>query len=194
MNYIAILIVSALVFSPWRDPGSSNYPQSREIGPAAQLPHVGGTRIDVMIVVAVVAVAALDWFLRRTRFGLEIRAIGGNPTAAAFNGIPVSRYLIGAMFVGGAVAGLAGMEQVSAFQLRLNPGLAVGIGYLGFLISWLSGHNPRLIIPMTFLLAVLASSGDSLQISLGLPSATVTVISAILMLIVLLARARKRAT
>jgi simple sugar transport system permease protein len=147
----------------------------------------------VLIVLAVVAVLAFDWFLRRTRFGLEIRAIGGNPTAAAFNGVFVSHYVLGAMFVGGALAGLAGMEQVSAFQLRLNPGLAIGLGYLGFLISWLSGHNPRLIVPMTFLLAVLASSGDTLQISLGLPSATVTVISAVLMLIVLLARARKQA-
>jgi general nucleoside transport system permease protein len=192
MNYIAVLAVSALVFDPWRDPGSSNFPQSREFVPAAQLPHFHDSRVDVLIVAAIVAVVALDWFLRRTRFGLEIRAIGGNPTAAAFNGVPVSRYVIGAMFVGGAFAGLAGMEQVSAFQLRLNPGLAVGLGYLGFLISWLSGHNPRLIIPMTFLLAVLASSGDTLQISLGLPAATVNVISAILMLIVLLAGARKR--
>ena len=192
MNYIAILAVSALVFGPWRDPTSSNYPQSREFVPAARLPHLGGTRVDVTIFVAFGVVFAFDWFLRRTRFGLEIKAIGGNPNAAAFNGIPVSRYIVGAMFVGGALAGLAGMAQVSALQLRLNPGLSAGFGYLGFLISWLAGHNPRLIIPMTFLLAVLASSGDILQITQGLPSATVNVISAILMLIVLLARVRRR--
>jgi simple sugar transport system permease protein len=63
---------------------------------------------------------------------------------------------------------------------------------MGFLISWLAGHNPRLIVPMTFLLAVLASSGDILQISQGLPSAIVTVLSATLMMIVLLARAGRR--
>jgi simple sugar transport system permease protein len=65
---------------------------------------------------------------------------------------------------------------------------------MGFLISWLAGHNPRLIVPMAFLLAVLASSGDILQISQGLPSAIVTVLSATLMMIVLLARAGRRAT
>lgn len=192
MNYIAILAVSALVFGPWRDPTSSNYPQSRELVPAARLPHVGGTRIDVTIFVALGLVVAFEWFLRRTRWGLEMRAIGGNPFAALRNGVPVSRYIIAAMFAGGALAGLAGMGQLSALQLRLNPGLSTSFGYIGFLVSWLAGHNPRLIVPMTFLLAVLASSGDILQISQGLPSAIVTVLSAALMMIVLLGRAGRR--
>ena len=121
MNYIAILAVSALVFGPWRDPTSSNYPQSREFVPAAQLPLLGDTRVDVTIFIAFAVIIVFDWFLRRTRFGLEMRAIGGNPQAAGFNGVPVSRYIVSAMFVGGAMAGLAGMGQVSAFQLRLNP-------------------------------------------------------------------------
>jgi simple sugar transport system permease protein len=147
-----------------------------------------------MIFVAVACVVGFDWLLRHTRWGLEIRAIGSNPFAAVRNGVPLNAYIVGAMFVGGALAGLAGVEQLSAFQLRLNPGLSAGFGYVGFLISWLAGHNPRLIIPMTFLLAVLASGGDILQISQGLPSAIVNVLAAILMMIVLLGRAQWRAT
>jgi ABC-type uncharacterized transport system permease subunit len=191
-NYIAILAVSALVFGPWRDPTSSNYPQSREFVHAARLPHLGASRVDVTIFAALVVVVAFDLFLRKTRWGLEIRAIGGNPFAAATNGVPVARYIVGAMIVGGALAGLAGMAQVSALQFRLNPGISAGFGYVGFLISWLAGHNPRLIIPMTFLLAVLASSGDILQITQGLPGAIVTVLSATLMMIVLLGRAQAK--
>jgi general nucleoside transport system permease protein len=192
MNYIAILAVSALVFGPWRDPTSSNYPQSRELVPAARLPHVGASRVDITIFIALGLIVGFDWLLRRTRWGLEIRAIGGNPYAALRNGVPVSGYIIAAMFIGGALAGLAGMGQLSALQFRLNPGLSASFGYMGFLISWLAGHNPRLIVPMTFLLAVLASSGDILQISQGLPSAIVTVLSATLMMIVLLGRAGRR--
>jgi len=192
MNYIAILAVSALVFGPWRDPTSSNYPQSRELVPAARLPHVGASRVDITIFIAFGLIIGFDWLLRRTRWGLEIRAIGGNPYAALRNGVPVSRYIIAAMFIGGALAGLAGMGQLSALQFRLNPGLSASFGYIGFLISWLAGHNPRLIVPMTFLLAVLASSGDILQISQGLPSAIVTVLSATLMMLVLLGRAGRR--
>lgn len=191
LTYVATLAVSALVFGPWRDPTSSNYPQTRELVPAARLPHFGSSRVDISIVVAVASVLAFGWFVARTRWGLEIRAIGGNPYAAARNGVAVSRYVVGAMVVGGALAGLAGMAQLSGLQFRLNPGLSPGFGYLGFLISWLAGHNPRLIVPMTFLLAVLASSGDILQITQGLPSAIVNVLSALLMLIVLLGRAHR---
>jgi simple sugar transport system permease protein len=191
MNYIAILAVSALVFGPWRDPTSSNYPQTREIVPAGRLPHFGTSRVDVSIVIALAVVVAFDLFLRRTRWGLEIRAIGGNPYAAERNGIRVNRYVILCLAVGGALAGLAGMAQLSALQFRLNPGLSPGFGYVGFLVSWLAGHNPRLIVPMTFLLAVLAASGDILQITQGLPPAMVNVLSAILMLIVLLARSQR---
>lgn len=191
MTYVAILAVSALVFGPWRDPTSSNYPQTRALVPAARLPHFGSSRLDISIVLAVASVVVFGWFVARTRWGLEIRAIGGNPYAAERNGVAVSRYVVGAMVVGGALAGLAGMAQLSGLQFRLNPGLSPGFGYLGFLISWLAGHNPRLIVPMTFLLAVLASSGDILQITQGLPSAIVNVLSAILMLIVLLGRAHR---
>jgi len=192
MNYIAILAVSALVFGPWRDPASANYPQTREIPPAAMLPHLGSTRVDITIFGALAAIGLFAWLLKYTRFGLEIRAIGGNPVAAMRNGINVSRYIVVCMFAGGAMAGLAGMTQLSALQFRLNPGLSAMFGYTGFLISWMAGHNPRLIVPMAAILAILAASGDLLQITQGLPSGILTVMSAILMLVVLLARAGRR--
>jgi simple sugar transport system permease protein len=121
-----------------------------------------------------------------------MRAIGGNPDAAARNGVPVGRYIILAMFAGAGLAGLAGMAQVAAVQFRLNPGVSPGFGYTGFLISWLAGHNPKLIVPMAFLLAVLAAGGDILQITQGLPYALVNVMAALVMVIVLLGRAPRK--
>ncbi len=192
LNYIAILAVSALVFGPWRDPTSSNYPQSREFVPAARLPQLFGSRVDVTIFLAVAAVVAFEIVLRKTRWGLEIRAIGGNPNAAARIGVPIRRYIVLAMFIGGGLAGLAGMAQASALQGRLNAGLSPGFAYTGFLVSWLAGHNPRLIIPMSFLLAVLAAGGDILQITQGLPYAVVSVLTGVVMVIVLTGRALQK--
>ena len=191
-NYLAILAVSVLVFGPWRDPASSNYPQTRKFVPAARLAHFGTSRVDISILAALAAVIVFAWFLARTRWGLEMRAIGGNPEAAARNGVPVKHYIVVAMLVGGGLAGLAGMAQVSAIQFRLNPGLSPGFGYTGFLISWLAGHNPRLIVPMAFLLAVLAAGGDILQITQALPYALVNVMAALVMVIVLFGRAHRR--
>ena len=191
LNYLGILTVSYLVFGPWRDPGSGNYPQSHPIPDGAHLPLLGDSRVHIGIVIGVIAIVAFYLFLARTRWGLQWKAIGGNPMAALHTGLPVARYTIIAMIVGGGLAGLAGMTQVAGIQFRLNPGLGAYIGYTGFLISWLSGHRPLAIIPMAFVLAVLAGGGDILQITQGVPYAIVNVLVAVSLCLILALRARR---
>lgn len=190
LNYVGILAVGALVLGPWHDPRSGNYPQTRSIPPAAQLPHFGDTAVDVSLVLAILAIVAFELVLRRTRFGLEIRSIGGNPNAAARLGVPVGTFIVATMAIGGALAGIAGMAQVAAVYHRLNESISppAGYGYFGFLVSWLAGHNPRLLVPMAFLVSVLTSSAVVLQIDLGLPPETVSVLSGAVMLLVLMGR------
>lgn len=191
LNYIGILLVNFLVFGPWRDPGSGNYPQTKPIPDAAHLPLLGETRAHVGIFVGIVTIVLFYLFLKKTRWGLQMRAAGGNPLAAAQTGLPVARYIVIAMVVGGGLAGLAGMTQVAGIQFRLNPGLAAYVGYTGFLISWLSGHRPLMIVPMAFLLAVLAGGGDILQITQGVPYAIVNVLVALSLCLILAVRARR---
>lgn len=191
LNYIGILLVNFLVFGPWRDPGSGNYPQTKPIPDAAHLPLLGETRAHVGIFVGIVAIVLFYLFLKKTRWGLQMRAAGGNPLAATQTGLPVARYIVIAMVVGGGLAGLAGMTQVAGIQFRLNPGLTAFVGYTGFLISWLSGHRPLMIVPMAFLLAVLAGGGDILQITQGVPYAIVNVLVALSLCLILAVRARR---
>jgi len=193
LNYVGILAVNALVFGPWRDPTSANYPQSREFVLAAWLPTFGGSRVHVGLLIGVAVIVLFDLFMRRTLWDLEIRAIGGNPLAAARNGIPVTWYFVVSMYVGGGLAGLAGMAEASAVLHRLSPGLSSGLGYLGFLVSWVAGHRPPVLVPVAFLLAILAAGGDILQITQGLPHAAVNVLSALILLVVLAGRASGRA-
>jgi general nucleoside transport system permease protein len=190
LNYLAVLIVGYLVFGPWRDPSSANYPQSRLFPDAAWLPTIGDTRVTVFLFVAILGIALFSFVLSNTRWGLEIRALGGNPEAARRNGIPITRYLVILMIVGGGLAGLAGMSEVAGLHHRLNPAVSSSYGYTGFLVSWLAGHRPVLIPVMAFVLAVLASGGDILQITQGLPYAAVTVLMALILFVVLAARAR----
>lgn len=191
LNYIAILLVEIIVFGPWRDPTSANYPQSRLFPAAAWLPTFGGTRIHLGFVIALVALILFHIVIGRTRWGLEMRAIGGNPEAARRNGIPIAWYIIVVLTIGGGLAGMAGMAEVAAIQHRLNPALSPGYGYLGFLVSWLGGHRPWAIVVMAFLLAILVSGGDILQITQGLPYAAVNILMALILLVVLAGRARK---
>lgn len=191
MNYVAVLMLNFLVFGPWRDPEGVNYPQTAPFGEAAILPGWGTTRVHLGLVFGLVALVAFAFVMARTRWGLEMRAIGGNVDAARRSGIPIGRYVVGLMFVGGGLAGLAGMAEVSAIQGRLRPSLSPGYGYSGFLISWMAGGHPAGIVAAAFVLAVITAGGDILQMTQALPASVVNILLAVLLFVVLGRQARR---
>jgi general nucleoside transport system permease protein len=185
MNYVAVLLVNFAVFGPWKDPEGVNYPQTAEFVAAAVLPTLGTTRIHLGLVFALVALVLFALAMRRTRWGLEVRAIGGNAEAARRTGIPIGRYVVVLMFVGGGLAGLAGMAEVSAIQGRLRPSLSPGYGYSGFLIAWMARGHPVGIAAGAFGLAVVTAGGDILQMTQALPGSVVNILMAVMLFVVL---------
>jgi general nucleoside transport system permease protein len=192
LNYVALRVVDFFVYGWMRDPDSANVPQTKAFGPGFLWPSFTG-RVHLGLPLALVALALAAVVLGRTRWGFEIRAIGGNPVASHRHGLPLARATVAVLCLGGALAGLAGTGEIMAIQGRLRPHFSADYGYLGFLISWLAGHRPLRILIMGFLVAVIATGGDSLQLDQGLPSATVNILMALL-LIVVLARGGKRGT
>lgn len=185
LNYVAPLVVGFYVFGPWRSPEQSYYPQSPDFVAAARLPTFGLTRVHLGLVFALLALVAFALVFARTRWGLEMRAIGGNPEAARRLGIPVSRYFVLTLFIAGGIAGLAGMAEVSAIHGRLRTGFSPGYGFVGFLISWLTAGHPLGILVMSLALSVITSGGDILQITQGVPYAVVNVLNALILFVVL---------
>ena len=191
LNYVAVLLSNFLIFGVWKDPRSANYPQSPEFAAAARLPLFGHTRVHLGLIFAAVALLLFYLVLSRTRWGLEMRAIGGNQEAARRAGIKIERYIFLLMLIGGGLAGLAGFGEVSAIQGRLRPSLSPGYGFIGFLVSWLSSGNPLGILAAAFLLAVISAGGDALQINHGLPGSIVNILMALILFVVLAQRGRK---
>lgn len=185
LNYVAPLIVSYFIFGPWRSPDSSAYPQSPAFAEAARLPSFFHSRIHLGLVYALAAVVLYALAMTRTRFGLDMRAIGGNPEAARRLGIPVIRYMLATMFIAGGVAGLAGMAEVTAIQGRLVSEVSPGYGFIGFLVAWLAGSGASGIVVMSFLFALISAVGDILQITQGVPYAVVNILMAVILFIVL---------
>jgi ABC-type uncharacterized transport system permease subunit len=185
LNYVAILVVNFFVFGPWKDLESANYPQTAEFVDAATLPSFAATRVHAGFVFPFAALILFYLVLTRTRWGLEMRAIGGNPEAARRNGIPITGYITLLMFIGGGLAGLAGMVEVSAIQGRLRSSLSPGYGFIGFLISWMAGGNPLGIVAAAFLLAIVTAGGDILQMAHGLPGSAVNILNALILFVVL---------
>jgi general nucleoside transport system permease protein len=185
LNYVAPLIVSFFIFGPWRSPESASYPQSPAFVEAARLPTFFHSRVNAGFLYGLACLVLYWLVMTRTRWGLEMRAIGGNPEAARRLGIPVFRYIVTVMFFAGGVAGLAGMVEVSAIQGRLVSELSPGYGFIGFLVAWLAANNAAGIVLMSFLFAVISSIGDILQITQGLPFAVINILMAVILFIVL---------
>jgi general nucleoside transport system permease protein len=185
LNYVAILLVQYFVFGPWRDPEGVNYPQTAAFTDAAIVPSLPGSRVHAGLLVGLLALAAFAFVVSRTRWGLELRGIGGNVEAARRLGLPVTRYVIVLMIVGGGLAGLAGMAEVSAIQGRLRPSLSPGYGYTGFLIAWMAGGHPLGIVAAAFVFAVITAGGDILQMTQSLPGSVANILLAALLFVVL---------
>jgi ABC-type uncharacterized transport system permease subunit len=185
LNYVAPLIVSFFIFGPWRSSESASYPQSPAFVAAARLPSFFGSRVHLGLIYGVACLVVYSLVMRRTRWGLEMRAIGGSSEASVRLGIPVSGYMITTMAVAGGIAGVAGMAEVSAIQGRLVAGLSPGYGYMGFLVAWLAGGSVVGILVMAFIFAVISSMGDILQITQRVPYAVVNLLMAAILFTVL---------
>jgi len=173
------------VFGPWKNPEGFGYPYTANFSDAATLSAFAGTRFHAGAIIGLLAVIVSYIVLSRTRWGYNMRAIGGNPGAAQRRGIPVVKYMVVAMIVGGGMAGLAGMSEVAGIQHHLRPGISDNFGFLGFLASWLANHNPLTIIVMAGLLAVIMVGGDALQFTGNLPSAAMFILIGLTLFLVL---------
>jgi len=193
LNYVGILVVDHFVHGPWKQKSVQGWPFTAQFVDAARLPAFFGSRVHLGIVFALAGVALTYFILRRTRWGFDIRIVGGNPEAARRSGIPINRYLLVAMAIGGGMAGLAGMCEVTAIQGRLRPGISNGYGYIGFLASWLANHNPLWTVATSALLAIIVVGGDVMQVSVNLPSASIDILTGLLLFFIL-GRARKAVT
>jgi simple sugar transport system permease protein len=153
------------------------------------LPAFFGTRVHAGLLIALAGLVVYGFVMDKTRWGLQMRAIGGNPEAARRLGIAVPAWTVAALAIGGGFAGLAGMGEAMGIAGRLRQSISPGYGFIGFLVAWLAGGRPIGILFMAFLFAIITSAGDVLQISQGLPYAVVNILLATILFVVLAHRA-----
>jgi simple sugar transport system permease protein len=185
LNYVAILIVDFVLHGSLQDPTSFSWPQSPQLSHAAELPHLGSTRLHAGLLFGLTIAGACAIILWTTRIGFVARLIGANPRAAANAHHPVAQYLVAAMFLSGAVAAISGLTQVSAIEGRLRAGMSPGYGFSGFLVSWLARHNPIAIVVVAIFVGGLRAGTDSLQITEELPSAMINILQGCIFLLLL---------
>jgi simple sugar transport system permease protein len=183
LNSVAPKLVAFFVFGFWHSPMDTN--KTPNFVPAARLPTFFGTRVDLGLILGILLLIIFWLVMKYTRWGLEIRAIGGNPEAAQRNGVPLKVYIVAVLCIGGAIAGLAGMAQVSGYYGVLLTGFSRGVGFIGFLISWLSFGDPLGIVLTSFLVAIITTGGSMLQLTTALPYAIINILLAVALFVVL---------
>ena len=188
MVYIASNLVNHLVYGPWKGPEERGFPYTSKFSPAAQLPRLAWTRIHYpTLVLALVLAVGIYVLIRQTKWGYQIRVTGENPAAARYAGMSYLKTLLLVMILSGGLAGLAGVGEVAGihYRLRYPEGISPGYGFSAIIVAWLARLNPLGAVLTSFLLGGLLVGGDAIQVSLGLPAATIFVFNGTILLFVL---------
>ena len=184
LNYIAAEFLTLLIVGPWKGASQQGFPYTDDLPAAAVLPLIPGTRIHYLTLLVALACAVVLFFLvYSTKFGYELRVVGENPEAARYAGIDFLRTTVVLMIISGGVAGLAGVGEAAGIHHHLAYPAVIsgGYGFTAIIVAWLAKLNPLAAIISALFFAGILVGGDAIQISLGLPAATVHVFNGILL-------------
>jgi simple sugar transport system permease protein len=188
LNFIVILFVGLMIEGPLRDPLAFGWPQSVPVAGDYRLPDlIARTRLHVGLLVALAAAGIVWLILSRTVFGVETRAAGLNPRAAAFAGIPLPRTILGVALISGALAGLAGSVEVMGVTGGVTTTMSPGFGYAGIVVAMLAGLHPAGVVAAALFVATVFVGADAMGRATGVPSFIADVIVALSLLTMLVA-------
>ncbi len=175
LNYIALSLINFFIFAVWTEggfqmspifPRNSWLPRLTDYGNS--MPLLRGLTTHLGLIFAFVMAVVVWLIIYRSRWGYEIRLIGDNPRAARYAGINISRNTIFVMMLSGALAGLAGVSEITGVVHRLQSAISPGYGYTGIIIAWLAKLNPFAVILVSILFGALILAGREIQPS-GIP-------------------------
>ena len=186
--YVAEQILAAAALSWLRNPEGGGFPGSRNLArwDAASNPElIAGTGAHWGVVAALIAVIAAYVLLTRHVTGFHIRLMGEAPRAARFAGVSPTRLVIFCFAVSGALAGLAGLFEVTGPAGQISIDFASGYGFTAIIVAFLGRLHPVGILLAGLLMALTYIGGELAQFMLGLPSAAIQAFQGMLLFFLL---------
>ncbi len=170
LNYVAIQWNNYWIFDRWSDAGFQMTPTfgrnawlPRLTDYARSMPIFSGITLHLGVLIGLAATVVIWWILQRSRWGYEIKLIGDNPQAARYAGINIGRNIVLVMMLSGALAGLAGMVEISGVVHRLQERISPGYGFTGIIVAWLAKLNPFAVVIVSILFGALIVAGREIQ-------------------------------
>ena len=188
LNFIVLLFVSAMLDGPMKDSLGMGWPQSVAIQDALQLSKlVERSRVHSGLLWSLAAALLLWALLKHTTTGFEIRAVGANPRAAAFAGMPVAWVQVKVALLSGALAGLAGVIEVAGRAGYVTLDMSPGYGYSGIVIAMLAALHPLGVVAAAVFVAGILVGADSMSRAVNVPTYIADVIVSVSLICVLVA-------
>ena len=189
MNQIALRLMNFLLRGPLLDPehvaAGTSIPQSATLPESVWLPRlVPRTLFHSGVFLAVLLALAVYFLLWRTTIGYRIRAVGLNPNASRYAGIPVPKYVTLSLALSGMLCGLAGTVEVLGVHHRMLEGLSGGYGFSGIVAALFGKLHPLGAIPASALFGALLVGADKMQRAVQVPSALAIALQGLVVLFV----------
>jgi len=185
LNFVILALLNWIVATRLHVPETLHTPEIH----AGSIPRLDefisafhGSAANLTIIVAILAAVAVWFFLFRTRYGYELRAVGLQPDAAEYGGVNVGRVWFGALTLSGAIAGLGGINYVLGYKHYYEDGFAGGSGFLGIAVALVGRNHPLGVILAALFFATLSQGG--LAIHAVVPKQMVEVLQGVVILAV----------
>lgn len=122
----------------------ATYLQPVSLPVLSEIPHIGEIlNQDPLVYIGILFVPVLWFLMNKTRFGMELFAVGENPEAADTMGIGVDRVRFLAVLIGGFLAGIGGAHLSLAYAKVWTDGLTAGRGWICLALVIFSGWMPQ---------------------------------------------------
>ncbi|MAS25994.1 MAG: sugar ABC transporter permease [Oceanospirillaceae bacterium] len=170
LNYIALNLLLWAVHGPLKDPDGFNFPESAMFSAGATLPLFDTSyRLNISILFALFFLVVIWTLMARSWVGYQIHVMGEDAKAAKYAGFKSKALTWVVLLACGALAGLAGVSEVTGPIGQVVPQLSPGYGYAAIIVVFLGRMHPVGILLAAMLLALTFMGGEMVQIQMSLP-------------------------
>lgn len=186
--YVAQNILAAAALGWLRNPEGAGFPGSRNLRnweATSNQELIAGTGMHWGVVAAFAAVICAYILLNRHIMGFNIRVAGQSPRAARFSGVNPNRLIVFCLGLSGALAGLAGIFEVTGPAGQISIDFNVGYGFTAIIVAFLGRLHPVGILFAGLLMALTYIGGELSQFMLGIPAAAIQAFQGMLLFFLL---------
>ncbi|MDM5176508.1 ABC transporter permease [Massilia sp. DJPM01] len=169
-NFIAASLMNFIIVKYLIPEGQQN-PASRVFSDAGAMPRLnewfpvlGDTPLNVSFLLAIAALAIYGVMVWRSSWGYKLRATGLNQNAAHYAGVSISRMIIVAMLISGALAGMGAVNSIMGSTHYLSLNFPAGAGFVGIAIALMGRQHPVGIFLSSVLFGALIQGGFDLSL------------------------------